>query len=537
VLKANERKICRKAQHKGHRLFRKETTLMIRKQKNDLKLKKRRDTSSLKNISRVSDFKAVLLSTNPTEQDAIAAMRDIRQLSSDGNDLHINEIVNAGLIFLLVQILNCSVYQNSNLIYETAWALSNIAATDYATHVANAGAIKPLVRLLLHTNAKVREQSAWCLGNIAGQGHNLRDQILNESILQQSLLANLVHPNNMSLLGTIVFTISNLCKGNPSPFTTLTNDFVYPLVALLDKPITEEITMDVLWAISYLSNGDGQQIGFVIASGVLSKLIKFIANKFKCKMPIIQILGNLASGSDSQTQVVLDSGILNHLAGLLSSKSTGVRKYSSLLAANIACGNHEQITTLVERRRILRQLIVIATHDRWDVREEALWTLAHICTSGTRAHILSLVRAKGFEPLIGVLALENSNIALLVIVLDAIKNIFEADGQHLCLFEQYKGIDYLEELQKHPSGIVFDRVVYLIENFYGVEEVGVEEVGVEEGENLAPEQNASCHFSFGFAERAHLSPKNLFTNNQKNEFPKEQSSFFGRISTNNHFRR
>ena len=345
-------------------------------------------------------------------------------------------------------------------------------------------------------------------------------------------LANLAHPNNMSLLGTIVFTISNLCKGSPSPYATLTNDFVYPMVALLDKPITEEITMDVLWAISYLSNGDGEQIEFVIASGVLSKLIKFLANNFKCKMPIIQILGNFASGNDSQTQVVLDSGIFNHLAGLLSSKSTGVRKYSSLLAANITCGNHEQITTLVGRRRILRQLIVIATHDRWDVREEALWALAHICTSGTHTHILSLVRANGFEPLIGVLALENPNIALLVIVLDAIKNIFEADCQHLCLFEQHQGIDYLEDLQKHPSGIVFDRVVYLIENFYGVEGVGVEE-----GENLAPEKNESRHFCFGFAQRAHLSPKNLFTNNQNNEFPKEQSSFFGRISTNNHFRR
>ena len=544
---------------------------MIRKQKKDMKLKKKRQTGSFQNISPISDFKATLLSVNLTEHDVIHATRGIRHLSSTESNLHIQGILNAGIIPLLVQNLKCNIYQTSTLIYESTWALTNIASTDCANHVVNAGAIKPLVDLLNHCDPKVREQSAWCLGNIAGEGPGLRNRILNESSAIQSLyvfqstrffsflvsyalyrnlceisnflffifflfqkytvhflcsLVNLAHPENLSLLGTIVWTISNLCRGKPAPPTTLTAGVIYPLVSLLDRPITEDIMIDVIWAISYLSDGDDQQIELVISSGVTSKLVKLLEYDFKCKKPIIRTLGNFVSGSDSQTQVVLDSGILNQLADLLASPSKEVRKESCWLASNIACGNHEQITKLVRRKKALHQLIANATHDRWDVRKEALWALAHICMSGNRTHALTLVRADGFEPLIAVLALENADIALLVAVLDAIKNVFEANHQHQRLFEEHNGIEYLEELQKHPSDIVYQKVVVLIENYLGVAD--------EEDENLAPETTESGLFGFGFAAKGLASPKELFPNSRKTTFPREKVFTFGRVSTNNY---
>ena len=177
------------AADKGRRR-RRETTLMIRKQKRDLKLKKKREAGSFKNISPISDFKAVLLSIDPTEHDAINATRGIRHLSSTENNLHIQEILNAGIIPLLVQNLKCNIYQTSTPIYETTWALTNIASTNCANHIVNSGAIKPLVNLLHHIDPNVREQSAWCLGNIAGEGTGLRDQILNESAIHSLYVFN-----------------------------------------------------------------------------------------------------------------------------------------------------------------------------------------------------------------------------------------------------------------------------------------------------------------------------------------------------------
>lgn len=52
--------------------------------------------------------------------------------------------------------------------FEAAWALTNIASTSETRAVVNDGAVPALVRNLHHHNPDLREQCAWCLGNIAG---------------------------------------------------------------------------------------------------------------------------------------------------------------------------------------------------------------------------------------------------------------------------------------------------------------------------------------------------------------------------------
>mmetsp|Transcript_10555 Transcript_10555/g.30911 ORF Transcript_10555/g.30911 Transcript_10555/m.30911 type:complete len:527 (-) Transcript_10555:120-1700(-) len=521
VKRVNELKIVRKAfRYKGQRR-RQETYLVIRKQKKDLKLKTIKEHDSVANdISRLADFKKALLSASPTEQEIIMeATRGIRQLC--GNQMKLIQIVDAEIVPLLIRILDNSGEHGATIIYEALWALSNIAFTNYAKNVANWGAIKPLVDLLRHNDARVQEQSAWCLGNIAGQDQNLREQILNQSGLK-SLLINLAHPKNMDHLRQVMFAIANLCKGNLASHVASKANLLGPLVLLLDKPIAEEIKADILWAISYLTDGDEKEVDFVISIGILSKLIKFLDQDCEFKQPIVCILGNFVSESDSRIQTVLDSGILNHLAGLLSDKLKGVRKGSSYLASRIVCGSHEQITQLVKRKINLHRLIMNATNDQWVVRKEALWALANICTNGNHSHILSLIRAGGFEPLIDTLALENVDVDLLMAALSAIEHIFDVHEQHLWLFAESQGIDHLEELQTHRSDDVYHKVVYLIEKYFGVEE----------DENLAPEKDGSDHYSFQHGVKEFPSPALFPTNPMvQSHRPEKGLSVFGSGAT------
>ncbi|MGK3740133.1 MAG: hypothetical protein ACI8RD_001323, partial [Bacillariaceae sp.] len=327
------------------------------------------------------------------------------------------------------------------------------------------------------------------------------------------------NPSNLSHLGTVVWTISNLCRGKPSPPSTLTAEAILPLVSLLDRSITEEIMIDVLWALSYLSDGNEEKIEEVFSSGVTPKLIKLLEDDtVKYKKLIIRILGNFVSGSEQQTEGVLDSGLLNLLAGLMGSQSREVRKESCWLASNIACGNHEQITKLVKKKKVVQQLVASAMHDRWDVRQEAFWALVNICTCGNPSHVLSLVQADGLGPLVMVLSLENVDVALLITALDAIENVMELNHHHLRLFEEHDGIDYLEQLQLHPNDVVYGKVRNLIEDYFGVAE--------EEDENLAPETNESGTFAFGISDQTKIAP---------NDFPQQQqqASFFGRVASSN----
>ena len=337
----------------------------------------------------------------------------------------------------------------------------------------------------------------------------------------------------MSHLENVVWTISNLCRGTPSPPMHVTAPVVMPFVELLDQPISVAAKTDVLWALAYLSDGEEQKIDLVVGTGVAPKLIRLLEDaKFGSsgKMPVVRILGNFVSGNEIKTQTAIDAGILNHLGRLLGNKKKQMRKESSWLASNIACGSQKQITMLVNKSRILNEIIKNAKNDAWEVKKEALWAVANICTSGNQNHILSLVDAGGLEPLVASLQVGSMDPTQLLVILDALGKVLEVGEAYTALnyvgiIEEYGGIDYLENLQTHPNELVYNRVVHLIETYLGAEE--------EADENLAPVMNDSGTFGFGF-DQGLASPKQLFQNFDEPENNSSSSGAqpFGSVSTN-----
>ena len=136
----------------------------------------------------------------------------------------------------------------------------------------------------------------------------------------------------MDYLQNIVWTMSSLCRGDPKPPTNVTSKMVFPLVSLLDQGISTEVTIDILWALNYLSDHDEKQLDLVVGSGVAHKLIRLLEDdKFKRgrgAIPVVKILGNFVAGDEIQTQTAIDSGILNHLSWLLGNKKKALRKRS-----------------------------------------------------------------------------------------------------------------------------------------------------------------------------------------------------------------
>ena len=114
---------------------------------------------------------------------------------------------------IFVQLLS---HPDAKIQFETAWALTNVASTEHTRAVVECGAVSKLVELLMSGNADVREQSAWCIGNIAGEGADLRDMVLQAGAMN-SMIINIQNPASDSLLANVTWALSNLCRGKPQP--------------------------------------------------------------------------------------------------------------------------------------------------------------------------------------------------------------------------------------------------------------------------------------------------------------------------------
>ena len=69
--------------------------------------------------------------------------------------------------------------------FEASWDLTNVASTYMKHTVVERKGVPQLVALLNNRpNAEIREQSAWCLGNITGDCLSLRDQCLAQGSIE-----------------------------------------------------------------------------------------------------------------------------------------------------------------------------------------------------------------------------------------------------------------------------------------------------------------------------------------------------------------
>ena len=251
----------------------------------------------------VFDIPALLHTLRDQSSDDAAillAIRGFRRLLSVEKAPPAAEVLSCGALPLFVRLLE---HHNDDVIFEAAWALTNVASTEHTAAVVECGAVPYLVRLLMAANENVREQSAWCLGNIAGDCPELRDIVLHAGAMDP-VLKNIQHPSNKSLLGNMVWTLSNFCRGKPQPEMSLVQASLPHLLSIVQSNPNKDIVIDACWAFSYLCDGEDDRIQQVMDIGATKKLVEFLSDSSTALVaPALRTLGNFVSGNDQQTQV------------------------------------------------------------------------------------------------------------------------------------------------------------------------------------------------------------------------------------------
>lgn len=500
------------------RRSREETTIQLRKQKKNSQMAKRRNQTSVatfdlaasqgkavghspKSVSMMIKQQLHLFQKHQQDPNAVSeeelhiSIRTLRRLLSQTVPSPCQEVVESGIIFHMVRIsvlhqASCGSQLRCSILHECLWILINISSDNYTKQVAESG-IVPLAATMMcsHEDPNVREQAAWCLGNIAGHSSEYRDTCLATPHLMDGLLRNLESPSTSSLLGIVCWLASNLLRGQPSicasvtiPVTKALQTNLHEALSVINSdPRLSDVLLDILWALSYLSEGDKDCIQKFVDTGIVNSLMRVVGyysnNAALLPLSLLRTMGNIVAGSVQQTQAVLDSGFARHLISLLGSPSKEIQRESAWMCANIAAGTSSQLNELLNERvngGILWSLCQLAVKGKtYAIRKEAQFAICEIVKTGDKHHTELVVGADGIESLVeGCLKAKHADLRVLRFCLETFKEIFDhgvasgQDGYYLECFQSCGGLDRLVELQDHEDQKVYDLCIEILDSHF-----------------------------------------------------------------------
>eukprot|EP00924_Labyrinthula_sp_SR-Ha-C_P007574 augustus_masked-scaffold_42-processed-gene-0.48-mRNA-1 protein AED:0.02 eAED:0.02 QI:0/-1/0/1/-1/1/1/0/525 len=480
------------------------TTVQIRKSKKEERLNRRRrlepsQTSTVDTTINLANNNIAEMVQGVNSGDIELQKRYtlmFRKLLSMERNPPIDIVIRAGVVPKFVEFLKTS--QDSTLVFEAAWALTNIASgtSEHTQVVIDAGAIPVFVQLLNHSMDDVREQAVWALGNIAGDSCNCRDLVLSAGALP-ALMQQIKKDAKLTMLRNATWTLSNFCRGKPSPDFGMVRPALSSLAQLIYADDTEILT-DACWALSYLSDGPNDRIQAVIEAQVVQRCVELLGHvEVSVQTPALRTVGNIVTGDDMQTQVVLGTGALQALLGLLSSEKKGIRKEACWTISNITAGNPEQIQ-LVINAGIFPALIKMLETEQFEIQKEAAWAVSNASAGGTPEQIMYLVQEGCIKPLCDLLTVPDGKI--LLVALEGLENVLKvgkkqqettnADENIVARYvEEADGVSKIENLQHHGDNMVYQKAARILDTYYELED----EAHVD---NFAPKEQGG-QFGFG----------------------------------------
>lgn len=465
----------------NRRARREEAQVELRQLKREELLNKKRNLSVA--ASQISNFKEMRdkLYSNDLSLIHQGAYEFRSLLSVEGNP-PVQAVIDSDCLSRFVEIMSKDfLYQFNNsemssdiidkIRVESAWVLTNIAAgtTEQTKAVIKAGALEKLINMLYETNEVVVDQSVWALGNIAGDSESLRDQILNTGALDIIIaLLDKYHSSesHIKLVRNLTWLLSNLNRGRQPPPSEENMKKTLPILFKLIGHKDPEIVCDTFWAVSYIVDVNSGCTDIVLGSNIMSRAYNCL-DSYTSKLnnqqhdsedarigavsisPIIRMLGNIATGSDNQTNVIVRMGFLNFFTTLFykidNKKSSRLRKELCWTVSNITAGPVEQVQAVFEAG--IMNMLIDAVH-RYEnfIRKEATWALSN-------ALYHCATHYEWLKPL-----LDNSLLEALISYLEVSSNVPEMQSQILdCIKCSLEGGRHYEK--KYGRNIVADKII------------------------------------------------------------------------------
>uniref|UniRef100_H2YIH4 Importin subunit alpha n=1 Tax=Ciona savignyi TaxID=51511 RepID=H2YIH4_CIOSA len=398
------------------------------------------------------------------------AVQQARKLLSSDRNPPIDDLIRSGGILCILPILVSCLdrCEYASLQFEAAWALTNIASgTSQQTQaVVDAGAVPLFLKLLRSDHQNVCEQAVWALGNIIGEFDG--SCVFGGWCDSTTPLLLFINPEiPISFLRNVTWVVVNLCRNKDPPPPVETIQQLLPALCELIHHPDNNILVDTVWALSYLTDGGNELIQMVIDSGVVPFLVPLLTHaEVKVQTAAVRAVGNIVTGTDEQTQEVLNCGVLKHFPALLSHHKDKINKEAVWFLSNITAGNQSQVQAVIDAG-LIPQIINHLTKSDFQTQKEAAWAISNLTISGNKNQVVYVCDQGVIPPFCGLLVAKDNQVVQ--VVLDGINNILKMTGDNdtvATLIEECGGLDKIEMLQNHVNEDIYKLAYEIIDQFF-----------------------------------------------------------------------
>ena len=200
-------------------------------------------------------------------------------------------------------------------------------------------------------------------------------------------------------------------------------------------------------------------------------------NSTSVQTPALRSVGNIVTGDDLQTQVVIASGALPALLSLLSSPKEGIRKEACWTISNITAGSPHQIQAVIDAN-IIPPLINILQNADFKTKKEACWAISNATSGGLQepSQIRYLVSQGCIKPLCDLLTMMDNKI--IQVALDGLDNILKigemdkqaagpgATNQYALYVEEAMGMVTIHNLQQHDNLEIYKKAFNIMDKYF-----------------------------------------------------------------------
>ena len=318
---------------------------------------------------------------------------------------------------------------------KAAWCLTNIAAGEskHVEAMLELGVLPPLVTMARSGDYEQANQAIWAMGNIAGDSLLGRDRVLRATgyDIMLRILTRFVEteakgacqsnsnskqpdnqnnnnsnrpadaknntPESLKTARTVLWSMSNCIKRKPRPPFQSVEGILRYIPAIFKNFSDTELCRNAMACLRFMTDDDGSsRIAAVVRAGLIPDIVRRVDHPDpETATDAMRAAGNITSGTDHQTQLLLGAGFLQVLRKRFGRASCpqNDRKEMFYALSNITAGTETQVRSVLDSGLLSLAIQSLSGgSDGSDVQKEAAWVVSNaISTSSSGPIIANLV--------------------------------------------------------------------------------------------------------------------------------------------------